>query len=149
VSFVKQEHNINEMESFKEFWDKMGVDYVVLRMMHSAGGFFPGADDEAIDKYPCVFPWERIKLTPQGDLCFCGFSWLDKRTIHEDYNATTIREIWIGDDYSALRNEHLSNSFNKFPICDNCSDKHLTIWPANKANGHRGYGDMIKDFTEK
>jgi len=148
VSFVKQEHNIPEMDEFKRFWEEKGVDYVVLRMLHSAGGFFSENASNSMAYVPCVYPWERIKLTPTGDLCFCGFSWLEKRTIHQGYNTATIHDVWTGDDYSVLRDENLSGTFNRFSVCKECSDKYQTIWPANKTESLRGYGDMIKDFAD-
>ena len=149
VSFVKQDLNISEADVFKHYWEEQGVDFVVLRMLHSAGGFFVDRKAECLGDFPCVFPWERIKLTPLGELYFCGFSWLDKRIIHDDYSKTTIKGVWSGQDYSILRSEHLNGCYSKFLVCRDCSDRYQTIWPAKTNKDVRGYGDMIKDFMGK
>ena len=149
VSFVKQDLNISEADGFKRYWEEQGVDYVVLRMLHSAGGFFANRKIERLGDFPCMTPWERIILGPLGDLIYCDFVWLDKRSIHEDYSKTTIKEVWTGRDYSVLRGEHLSGCYNKFLVCRDCLDRYQTIWPADANKEIRGYGDMIKDFTRK
>ena len=149
VSFVEQEKNASEANAFKRFWEDAGVDYVVLRKLHSAGGFFKNVNDKQPGIKPCVYPWERILLNARGELDLCAMSWEGKTVIHSNYNDTTIREVWSGTEYSILRNEHINCMFERFKVCGKCPDRNLTIWPGNKTESIRGYGDMISDFSSE
>jgi len=149
VSFVKQEQNISEADDFQKYWEEKGVDHVVMRKCHSAAGFFYKNNKEPSDIMPCVFPWERIVLSPDGGLEFCPASWEGKTTIHPNYFKTTIHDLWNSDKYTALRNEHLIGKFNRFAVCGDCPDRESSIWPENRTKDYRGYGDMISDFISE
>lgn len=148
VSFVEQEKNAAERDEFKKYWEEQGVDFVVLRKCHSAGGFFY-KNNGNVNIQPCVYPWERIQLDANGKLSFCPASWLGKTELECDYKNTTIRDIWNGPEYKQLRKEHLENKFEKYTVCAECPDRGLTIWPSDKTKTLRGYGDMIKDFSKQ
>ncbi|MCL1999477.1 MAG: radical SAM protein [Turicibacter sp.] len=146
ISFVEQAENAHEVADFRRFWEENGADFVIIRKLHSAGGFFHKIENT--DVFPCVYPWERIVLGAKGNLGFCPASWEGSTTIHENYEKTTIKAVWNSEIYTKLRTEHLSGKYDKFAVCKNCPDRHLTIWPAAAAGEHRGYGDMIQEIKE-
>lgn len=147
VSFVLQEKNRDEVEDFKKYWEEQGVDRVIIRKLHTAGGSMEHTGDEQIKTgiYPCVYLWERITLNQEGKLSYCPTDWEGNRIICHDYSKTTIRDIWQGEMYRKLRNEHLTNCFSNDNACKNCQDRFLTIWPER---GETAYGDMIADFKK-
>lgn len=147
VSFVVQDKNKEEQDEFKQYWEAQGVDYVIFRRLTSAGNSMKNYEELDIIQ-PCVYPWERIILDPKGDLAFCPADWFDNKTICRDYSKTTIREVWNSEDYRQLRKEHLENCFERFIQCADCPDRALTIWPVNRTESIRGYGDMITDFKK-
>ena len=149
VSFVEQEKNTSEKDEFKKYWEEHGIDFVVIRKCHSAGGFFYKENNKKRWIQPCVYPWERVAMDAKGNLSFCPASWLGKTVICRDYSKTTIKEVWNNKDYQQLRKEHLENKFDKYKVCEECPDRALIIWPANRTDILRGYGDMIKDFSDK
>ncbi len=147
VSFVVQEKNINEQAAFKKYWESQGVDFVIFRKLHSAGKSMKTYKKVDIVQ-PCVYPWERITLNGKGELAFCPNDWFENMVICGDYSKSTIHDVWNGEDYKQLRKEHLEGRFEKFAQCADCPDRALTIWPANRQETDRGYGDMIKDFID-
>ena len=147
VSFVEQEKNTAEKDAFKKYWEENGVDYVVIRKLHSAGGVLY-TEKETKGTQPCVYPWERITLLPDGALTYCS-SWFGDHLLKENYWESSLKDVWIGDEYKQLREEHLADCFQHHTACITCPDRKLTIWPANRTETIRGYGDMIKDFSRE
>jgi MoaA/NifB/PqqE/SkfB family radical SAM enzyme len=147
VSFVEQKDNSDEAGMFEQYWKERGADYVIIRRLHSAaGGVSMIADgmreqQKTTDRFPCLYPWERITLNPRGELCFCPQDWLHGSVL-TSYSDTTIKEIWQSEMYENLRRAHLTNNFCDQKFCGNCPDWKQTRWPGEG----RSYADMIEDF---
>lgn len=147
VSFVEQKENAHEIEDFKKFWENAGADEVLIRELHSNSGntkldeFLNKKKENQLKKrYPCVYPWERIVLNPRGFLSFCPTDWYGKSEVI-DYKKTTIKEVWQGNFYKDLRQQHLKNKFcNNF--CKDCPDWSNTNWPHFKEK--KRYGDLVE-----
>lgn len=134
VSFVEQAANFHETAAFERFWIGEGVHSVAIRRLHSASGaVVPVADlmrrrPAAAARRPCVYPWERLVLTPRGTLAFCPADWTGDSSI-ADYRVTSIAELWNGPQYAALREAHLTNDFTVHGFCGQCPDWQETRWP--------------------
>lgn len=146
VSFVLQELNKHEAKDFENYWYNQGIDYVVIRQLHTAGGANEVHLDESScgERKPCVYPWERIVLSAKGELGFCPASWQGETEICE-YEQTTIKSLWQSDYYRRLREGHLQANLSDFVACNKCQDWRVINWPEHG----RGYGDMIADFSKK
>jgi MoaA/NifB/PqqE/SkfB family radical SAM enzyme len=148
VSFVEQPLNMHEALDFEKFWKGKGIDYVVIRKLHSAGGAKEEIKlkmDKAFRKIlrkPCVYPWERLVLTPSGTIGFCPADWKHESQI-ADFKNHTIKEIWKGDYMKRLREAHLKNDFSGFDLCEQCPDWVYTRWPGEG----RAYMDMMKELV--
>lgn len=148
VSFIEQPQNLSETAGFEKFWKEAGADYVAIRKLHSASGAIESVatrmreENKAIERHPCVYPWERIVLNPRGFLSFCPADWTHGSTIC-DYRTTTISEIWSGPFYKELREAHLKNDFGCHKFCGQCPDWKVTVWPAE---GRRSYASLLEDF---
>jgi radical SAM protein with 4Fe4S-binding SPASM domain len=148
VSYVEQPQNVHETKQFETYWRKCGVDQVVIRRLHSAAGGVPSIaksmrdEQEQPTRYPCLYPWERILLSPRGELAFCPQDWVHGSIIG-NYQDTTIREIWQSDDYKKLRDAHLANDFSCHTFCGQCPDWRQTRWPGEG----RSYADLVYEFT--
>ena len=147
VSFVRQAENWNEANDFKAFWEAAGA-IVVIRNLHSAAGavipvanVMRAAQTAAGNRRPCVYPWERIVLTPGGKLAFCPADWTRGSTM-VDYRETTIKETWSGEFYAKLREAHLSNDFSCHKFCGQCPDWAVTRWPGEG----RAYADLVEEM---
>ncbi|MFA5903087.1 MAG: radical SAM/SPASM domain-containing protein [Desulfobacula sp.] len=150
VSFIEQSQNKNEAKEFENYWEKQGVDFVVIRRLHSAaGGVAVIAKDMKINQQseirkPCLYPWERILLSPKGELAFCPQDWVHGSVL-ADYHTTTIRQVWLGYSYQQLRSAHLTNDFKLFPFCAQCPDWAQTRWPGDG----KSYADLVSHFFKE
>ena len=146
TSFVKQPGNENEVEQFEAYWLKQGVDQVVIRELHTAGGAMRDTNHvEDIAGYqPCVYPWERLCIAPTGAIEFCPASWEGKTELGFNIKDISLYEAWHSKEYENLRQEHLSHSFEKYKVCGVCPDRNHIIWPGK--DDRKAYGDMISLF---
>jgi len=147
VSFVEQPQNTVEAVDFESYWTDQGVDYVVIRRLHSCSGAVPELakiQRESLNssvRRPCLYPWERVVVNARGDLAFCPSDWVHGSYI-ADYRDTTIHTEWQGEFYRSLRKAHLDNNFSKHKFCGNCPDWASTRWP----HEGRSYADMVEDL---
>lgn len=142
VSFVEQKENSSEIESFKKFWSMNGADDVLIRKLHTNSGSNLHeniAEKNQNNRRPCLYPWERIVLTAKGMLSFCPTDWYGKSVMH-DYRETNIKQVWSGEFYQDLRNQHLSNNFNN-QFCKKCPDWCNTSWPEDD---QKSYADLVE-----
>lgn len=149
VSFIDQPQNHQEANEFERFWKEQGVDFVVIRRLHSAAGAVVNianimrASQANCTRHPCVYPWERIVLNPRGHLAFCPADWTHGSTV-SDYRETTVKDIWESRFYQELRQAHLDNSFDSHRFCGQCPDWQQTRWPEEG----RSYADLIEEMTK-
>lgn len=147
VSFVEQPLNTQEVADFEHYWKDQGVDYVVIRRLHSCSGAVQALADmrrtalSTTKRRPCLYPWERVVINARGDLAFCPSDWVHGSYV-ADYRNTTIHNEWQGFFYKALRQAHLTNDYSKHAFCGNCPDWEATRWP----NEGRSYADMVEEF---
>ena len=146
VSFVEQPQNSGEVADFQKFWNDAGVDSVIIRRLHSAAGGVRHIADSMKshapgERFPCLYPWERITLTPRGELAFCPQDWTHGSAI-ADYRTTTIRELWQGEFYHKLRAAHMCGNFCDHGFCRDCPDWAQTRWPGSG----NSYADMVESF---
>ena len=145
VSFIKQDLNADEEDNFRTFWEGHGA-IVIVRNQHSAAGSIVDISRLLKSKEtrrPCVYPWERTKLSPHGFITFCPADWVRGSDVI-DYRKTTIEETWNGEFYTNLRKAHLTNDFSKHGFCGQCPDWKLTQWP----NQGRSYSSLIHDLAQ-
>lgn len=138
VSFVEQEENRGEAEGFEHYWREAGADFVVIRRLHTAAGAKRIAAATGPDRYPCLYPWERLTLSPGGMLHFCPQDWVRGSEI-ADFRHTGIQEAWRGEAMRALREAHLAGDFNRHPFCGQCPDWAATRWPGQGES----YADLM------
>ena len=147
VSYVEMPQNAHETGAFEKFWKDQGVDYVVVRRLHSCSGAkIPLAEvrrkeNEQVARRPCLYPWERIVLNARGDLSFCPSDWVHGSYI-ADYRSVTIYDTWHGEFYRKLREAHLANDFLQHGFCGQCPDWRSTRWP----DEGRSYASMMEEF---
>lgn len=150
VSYIEQPENVSETDDFERFWRDAGAHDVAVRRLHSAAGaVIPVATvlrqrAAAEGRRPCVYPWERIVLTPRGTLAFCPADWTHGSTL-ADYRSTTISELWSSVRYADLRRAHLANDYRSHAFCGQCPDWQETRWP----HEGRSYATLVERLREE
>lgn len=147
VSFVEQPLNQHESSGFEKFWKDAGADYIVIRRLHSCAGSKEKVAAKMKDvikgeRRPCVYPWERVVLSPTGQVGFCPADWKYQAKIAY-FKDKTIKEIWQGEFMQRLRNAHLNNDFSGHAFCGNCPDWSAVRWP----NEGRAYSNMMQELV--
>lgn len=149
VSFIEQPQNTHEAEAFRTYWTEQGADSVVVRRLHSAAGAVVNvakimrAEQRNEARRPCVYPWERIVLTPRGYLAFCPADWSQGSSII-DYRQTSVADVWQSEFYKKLRDAHQGNDYSAHQFCGQCPDWKQTRWPGQG----NGYADLIKEMKQ-
>lgn len=140
VSFVELPQNRHEAGAFEHFWREAGADYVVIRRRHSAAGAKEGVVEVPRQRYPCLYPWERITLGPSGMIHYCPQDWVHGSEV-ADFRTATIKDVWQGEAMRTLREAHLANDFRCHPFCGQCPDWSTTRWP----DEGRSYTDLMQN----
>lgn len=144
VSFIEQPNNTHEIDDFRKFWQDQGA-IVVIRRLHSAAGAVANVAEKMnekqkdVERYPCLYPWERLVLDPKGFLAFCPADWTYSSPV-ADFKTTTIKEAWQGVYMQKLREAHLSNDYSCHRFCGQCPDWSQTRWP----NQGEAYADLVE-----
>ncbi|SEH30198.1 radical SAM/SPASM domain-containing protein [Magnetospirillum fulvum] len=138
VSFVRQPLNDREAEPFKAFWEAEGADDVVLRIQHSCAGSVPDMTAQMWaqapkERRPCLYPWERLVLKPDGQFSFCPADWLHEANIGSIENST-VQQVWQGQKLEALRQAHRASDYANHPFCGKCPDWSVIRWPGEGQN---------------
>jgi len=151
VSYVEQELNKNETNLFEKFWKEAGADFVVIRQQHSAAGAVEERKDSMIlnqvenkiERKPCLYPWERLILSPTGYIGYCPGDWKYKSKFVK-FSQTTIKKVWNGEFMNELRKAHMTNDFSCHKFCGNCPDWENTKWP----DEGRSYSNVMNDLMD-
>lgn len=144
VSFVEQPLNRHETGLFDAFWKEAGADYVVIRRLHSAAGSKAGLVEVRAERYPCLYPWERLTLAPDGCVHFCPQDWRHGSVI-KPFRDETIKSIWQGRFMADLREAHLTGDFSGHGLCGQCPDWSTTRWPKEE----RSYYNLMQELAVK
>lgn len=150
TTFIEQQANAGEGAAFERFWKNAGADFVILRRLHSCGGY---VEQHAADlrrllrdqpRRPCLYPWERLCISPRGAISFCPASWSGAPHF-ASLPATSLAEAWQGPCMRRIREAHLRNEYALCPACADCPDWAATRWP----HEGRSFADMVDDLCPR
>jgi len=123
VQFVLSDVNEHEVEEFKEFWKKKGVD-IKIRPKVSWAGFVDAPNlspNESLIRRPCYWIMQTINICADGEVALCS---VDMHCIIKCGNVKekSIEEIWH-DKLKEYRAMHRESRFDKLPeLCRKCRD---------------------------
>ena len=130
VSFVVQAANRQEIAAFHSFW-RGKADAVYLREYHQHNNLVVRQSSPAVNspeyRHPCPYIFERLIVHHNGKVRFCEADWEAKHAIG-DARTQSLLEIWQGESYRRLREQHIAGTFDH-PFCRNCTDWKEVHWP--------------------
>ena len=116
VSGVKVDKNQDPIK-FKNFW-KDYVDNVVMVEMENRWDTYHNPK-EIMASGACNYLWERLYIWYDGLCNPCDIDYKSELSVGS-VKEKSIKDIWNGEKYSQLRDDHLSGKRNKVYPCDRC-----------------------------
>jgi len=133
ISAVNQKLISKDIEKIKKFWSGL-ADEVQIRKYLSWGINLKEKSGDAIpyleNNTPCPIPFDRMFFDTNGDVRMCIYD-IKGKTNYGNVLKKTIKQIWQGKEFTALREVHLKREFHKNPTCQNCWDRQFRSWEYN------------------
>lgn len=133
VSAVNQEGV--DIYAVEKFWQDR-VDHVQLRkyLTWGLGDASRSADPTPYlpteENVPCPWLFERLNIDSRGQVGLCGYD-IAFATNLGNIHQQSIRDIWLGKDFTAYRELHLAGNADRIGICRNCADRKYRSWTYN------------------
>lgn len=123
-----------DIDAVEAYWTPL-VDKVQIRKYLTWGyNEDHSADDSAYlppeDRIPCPWLFERFNIDSRGFATICGedIAFDEKFANVMD---TSIKDIWLGPQFSKWRELHLNHQGHTVPICSTCPDWKYRSWQHN------------------
>ena len=110
------ETSVEDVEKFKDHW-KNKVNRVRIYQEHSTDGNFGSITGGRFPRKPCMMPKYEMLIYCDGKTGRCNHDWDGPPMGNVTEN--TIQEIWMGDSYANLREQHRSLDIID-PVCAKC-----------------------------
>ncbi|MEK6766039.1 MAG: radical SAM/SPASM domain-containing protein [Planctomycetota bacterium] len=123
VQFVKSDINEHEVEDFRNFWTKNGIN-VKIRPKVSWGGLIEATNlrnNSEVKRKPCFWLMRTINICADGEIAFCSVD-VHCRIKCGNIKQHSIRELWRGK-LRQYREMHKQSRFDELPkMCRECAD---------------------------
>lgn len=124
VQFVVSEYNEHEVDSFKEFWTKVGVN-VKIRPKISWAGLVEAENLRSnieVERRPCYWAMQTINICADGRVALCSVD-LHCRVACGNIVENSMKEVWQEGVLKQYRKFHTQGKYEKLPeICKCCRD---------------------------
>jgi len=113
-SIVDQNLSSEEINLFKEQW---GNRIFVAKKVNFAGLMF----DVSPSNKSCLRALREMCVLWDGKVSLCCMD-MEGKVIHGDASENHLLDIWNNENMRKLREFHLKNRRNKYPLCNNCNE---------------------------
>jgi hypothetical protein len=152
VCSIIDQDGLPDLKAAVAYWrDHVGVDHVIERkyLQWQVGGKpineagHGGNETPYLDvhgKYgkpvPCPWPFERLNIDAEGAVSQCGedIGFESAKVLGHVHRpdlpdgAKTIKDVWHGEWFTALRKDHLEGRGLSRPWCSTCTDVQNRSW---------------------
>lgn len=131
VSCVTLAENVHELPDYRRYWQPR-VDRVSIADRTDWLGELKKTEkarpvrgrlrvmDDSHWQMPCPTPWQKLYVYADGRVAPCCEDAALRQLIMGDTNHNTLREIYHGPAYKALREQHLAERRGEHKICGAC-----------------------------
>lgn len=124
IRMVELDENVDEREGWLRYWRAQtgDRDKVQLMPMHTWSGKIADEKREQIEFYsdkPCVSVFSSFTINYDGKVQLCD-SDIEQQEIMGDVKEKSIKEIWQGEKFEAVRRWHANAARNNVKICQGC-----------------------------
>lgn len=123
LRIIRLNANDRRIEEFRREWEDKGVPVEVRE-------FFPWTEKELVPlgevkKYPpfmpCPFPWQYLVVQWDGTVVPCCRDY-NSANVMGNAAVSTLKDIWNGEIYSGLREQHRTGEYGTNSFCKGCMD---------------------------
>ncbi len=125
VKIIQTPDTQNEIKPFIHKWKGI-ADFVEIGEYHNWDGTVKNSNQSnlnklsnGINRYPCTFLWYNPVILWDGRVTTCCVDYQGKGVVG-DIKENSLAEIWQGERLQKIRNAHLENNYDRFPLCSNC-----------------------------
>lgn len=104
------------VDEFKALWQGK-VDRIRVYQEHSKGGVFGALEKPRQERKPCMMPQYECLVYCDGKVGRCNHDWNGDPM--GDLNTHTLYQIWYGEKYQDLRDQHQSLCISD-KVCSGC-----------------------------
>ena len=135
VNIIDQPEVADELEAFVAYWEPR-VDNVLVRTYYDATHLTGRAGPDltgkqrpfpSVERWPCQLFWRRVLVDDHGVVRFCLDDWYNQSRLGH-LRTSSLREIWQGEAYAAVRAAQLEGRFQDIPICAACTEWQGMRW---------------------
>lgn len=150
ASIVMQDIIKDRAQEYIDFWKHdVKVDEVITRKFLTWGSNTTIDAAKAIDETPyldktrgepCPYPFQRLNVDSRGKIEVCGFD-IVGRTNLGNCAEKSIKEIWLGPEFTWWRQLHAERRGGEIPLCRECPDWQYRSWTHNYKKVYRKAGE--------
>jgi len=134
-----------DIKSVEKFWEPIADKVQIRKYLTWGYNKDFSADDTPYlspeERIPCPWLFERLNIDSRGDVTLCGEDIAFKYKF-DNIMKHSIKEIWIGKEFTYFREKHLNRCGNEIEICSKCPDWKYRSWLYN-------YWKVLKDAEAK
>ncbi len=113
---VEMNENAAEVEKFVNMWKPIANSIAVNKVKYLAG---TQPKQKITEAFACPQVWQRLNVCWDGEVRMCCGDWQGKFVLG-NAKETSIRELWHGVKYNAVRSAHGNGEYDKFAVCAGC-----------------------------
>ena len=124
VQFVVSDFNENEVDEFRSFWTRNGVN-AKIRPKVSWAGLVEATNlqnNKDVERRPCYWLMQTANICADGRVSMCSVD-LHCRVPSGDFTRNSLKEIWQQGPLAEYRKAQAEGRFEDLPqMCRDCSD---------------------------
>lgn len=135
VNFTVEEENIHERDDFLKYWIDI-VDAVRVNEMYT---YERDVDTMVVSRSrtPCREIYDQMIIDFNGEVRMCcldGFRTTNLGNVFKD----GVYNVWHGEGFRAVRDNHERNAYDKEPFCESCN-----LWASYNISEEREEGNLL------
>lgn len=115
--------NQKTIKQFRQLWTNM-ADSVIVQPLHGWEGTIKirqsTINDQQSTRYPCNLPWLNPAIFWDGKVVPCCVNFKGNELVLGNVKKNSLKRIFQGKKFQALRKAHLNQDFTKYPTCARC-----------------------------
>lgn len=119
------EDDAADIQQFQKKWEGT-VDSVRISALHDFAGQSNNGTKHsaAVSPVPCYMLWKSMFILWNGDVSICCMDF-DGRYILGNVKKQSIEDIWTGEKFMLVRQNHLRGDLSSLALCQNCHVNHI------------------------